>query len=408
MIKYIPYLDWLESQYELMYQSLFEVCDINSGSFNIEGIGKVQKYLEKLAKPLNGTISEIKQKPMQVVNSRGRIERINLGNTLIIKKRPEAKLQILLGGHMDTVFPVDSPFQKTEHLENNVVKGPGVADLKGGLILMFKALEVLERSPWAESIGWEVVLNPDEEIGSPGSAEILKACAKRNDLGMIYEPAFPDGNLASDRKGSGNFTVVCRGKAVHAGREFHNGRNAIRAISDFIQLIDDLNGQMDDVTINPGYIQGGGAVNIVPDLAIHKFNVRIARPEDESWVLDRLKSAVSKINKKDGINIELHGHFNRKPKIITDSNQFLFNVVQDCGTDLGMNLSYRPTGGCCDGNNLASAGLPNIDNIGVRGDNIHSDEEFMYPESLVERAKLSALILMKLAYGEIKWNHKRV
>ena len=407
MIKYIPYLDWLESQYEIMYQSMFEVCDINSGSYNIEGIGKVQKYLEKFAAPLNGEHIEIQQKPMQIVNSRGRIERIKLSNTLIIKKRPEAPIQILLGGHMDTVFPVDSSFQKTEHLENNVVRGPGVADLKGGLILMFKALEVLERSPWANAIGWEVVLNPDEEIGSPGSAEILEACAKRNDFGMIYEPAFPDGNLASDRKGSGNFTVVSRGKAVHAGREFQNGRNAIRAIADFIQIIDDLNGQMQDVTINPGYIQGGGAVNIVPDLAIHKFNVRIARPEDELWVLDRLKSAVEAINKRDGITLELHGTFNRKPKIITEANKFLFDIVTDCGTDLGMNLSFRETGGCCDGNNLASAGLPNIDNIGVRGDNIHSEEEFMYPESLVERAKLSALILMKIAYGEIKWKSLR-
>ncbi len=408
MDKYALYLDWLDSQYEEMYKTLFELADINSSSYNVAGLNQVLNKLIEMIEPLEGTHEIIPQKSMQQVSPRGKIKRIPIGNALRVRKRPEAPLQIFLGCHMDTVFPVECSFQKTEHLEEeNIVKGPGVADLKGGIIVMLKALEVLERSPWAENIGWEILFNSDEEIGSPSSAELLVESAKRCDIGLLYEPAFPDGNLASKRKGSGNFTAVARGKAAHVGREFHEGRNAIRAIVDFIKMIDDLNGKTDEITINPGFIHGGGAVNMVPDLAMHRFNIRIQEPENEKWIMSEIENAVKDINKQDGIHIELYGRITRKPKLITDANQYLFDLIKNCGNDLGMNLDWHSTGGCCDGNNLAVAGLPNIDNLGVRGGKIHSSEEFMYPESLVERARLSALLLLKLANKEIKWDFKK-
>jgi glutamate carboxypeptidase len=247
------------------------------------------------------------------------------------------------------------------------------------------------------------LINPDEEVGSPGSAPLLKRSAQFNHVGLIFEPAFPDGSLASGRKGSGYFTAVVRGKAAHAGRDPHAGRNAIRAMADFIQAIDALNGQRDGVTVNPGFVQGGGPVNIVPDLAVLRFNIRTVRPDDEGWAQKELEKAAKRINDRDGFSLQLHGGFVRQPKVLSKANHRLIEMITQCGRDLDMRVEWRHSGGCCDGNNLASAGLPNVDNLGVRGGNIHSDQEYMHLESLTERAKLSALFLMKLSSGDLKW-----
>jgi glutamate carboxypeptidase len=307
---------------------------------------------------------------------------------------------------MDTVFSADSLFQKTVQTGKNTLNGPGVADAKGGLVVLMIVVEALERSPWADRIGWEILINPDEEIGSPGSAPLLEQGARRNHLGLVYEPTPPDGSLAAERKGSGNFTAVVRGRAAHAGRDPHLGRNAIRALADFVQAIDDLNGQRDGVTVNAGFVRGGGPVNIVPDLAMVRFNVRTTLPDDEIWIQDHLDKAVRAVNARDGLTLELHGQFFRKPKILSKANRRLMEVIGECGTELGMKLQWRNTGGCCDGNNLAGVGLPNVDNLGVRGGNIHTDQEYMHLESLTERAKLSALFLMKLASGRTTWTEK--
>ncbi len=399
---YTPYLNWIDGQYDRMVNALIVLADINSGTFNIQGLDSVCKKLMALLKPLNGKQEIVSLAPVEHVNIRGEKENIQVGRAIHIRKRPEAPSKVFLCIHMDTVFPKDSHFQKTSLLRKNKLRGPGVADAKGGLLVMITALEALERSPWAKNIGWEILINSDEEIGSPGSAHLMAQCAKNNHLGLIYEPSLSDGSMAAERKGSGNFIAVVRGRSVHAGREHHQGRNAIRAMADFINAIDDLNGLRQGVTVNPGFVHGGGPVNIVPDLSILKFNIRIAKPNDEAWVNKQLENALSVINDRDGFHMELHGQFNRKPKIISKENHSLMQEITRCGADLGMKIKWQATGGACDGNNLAVAGLPNVDNLGVRGGKTHTDEEFIHLESLTERAKLSALFLMKLAKGQIK------
>jgi glutamate carboxypeptidase len=399
-------LDWIDEQDERMHQALIGLGDTNSGTFNITGLDQVLQKLSGLLKPLGGEQENISLEPFQQVGAQGAIQQIPLGKALRIRKYPEASIQVLLGGHMDTVFPADSPFQKTVHIDDNRLNGPGVADAKGGLVVLMAALEALERSPWAGNVGWEILINPDEEVGSPGSAPLLEQGARRNHLGLIYEPAFPDGGLAAERKGTGYFTAVVRGRAAHAGRDPHLGRNAVRALADLIQAIDDLNGQRHGVTVNTGFVQGGGPLNIVPDLAVVKFNVRTALPDDEIWVQTQLEKAARAVNVRDGLTLELRGRFVRKPKILSKANHRLIQMFGECGTELGMRLQWHNSGGCCDGNNLASAGLPNVDNLGVRGGNIHTDQEYMHLDSLTERAKLSALFLMKLASGHTTWTNK--
>ena len=389
--------DWLEQQQDKMEARLWQLANINSGSYNLDGLEQVAETLARWAEPLNCQSSYIDLQPQTMVNAKGQIVSQPLGRALKLRQRPQAPLQVFLCAHMDTVFALDHPFQQVRQLDAEHINGPGVADLKGGIMVLLYALQALEASPLAESVGWTVLFNPDEEIGSPGSAHLFPQLAQEHHVGLIYEPCFADGNLAGERKGSGNFSAISHGKAAHAGRQHHLGRNAIRAMADFVRDIDQLNGQRAGVTINAGIIQGGDATNVVPDTCVMKFNIRTQQPSDERWCEQQLQSIMADINQADGISIELHGHFGRTPKVMTPAWQQLCDLLQACSQSLQMPIDFVATGGCCDGNNLATSGLPNIDTLGVQGGNIHSDQEYMRLASLSERAKLSALLLLRLA-----------
>ena len=225
---YLPYLDWLSTQSAEMIALTERWANINSGSYNIKGLRTMRAALADAFATLGGMAEIIPLAPLRQIDAHGESVMIEMAEALTIRKRPEAKLQVLFVGHMDTVYGIDHPFQKTMKLPGNILNGPGVADLKGGLVIMLHALMALERSPWAENIGWQVSLNPDEEIGSIASDPLLKAAAAGKTLGLVYEPALADGTLAGARKGSGNFTIVVtraklrmRGVSPRRGAERH-------------------------------------------------------------------------------------------------------------------------------------------------------------------------------------------
>ena len=401
---YRPQLDWIRAQVPAQRDELLRLSNINSGSYNAAGVNRVAERVEALFAPLGARVERLELPPHRVTDDRGASVAHPVGRALRLRQRPEAPLRVFLAGHLDTVFDAHHPFQAARVVDDDTLNGPGVADLKGGLLVMLLALAALERSPWKDRLGWEVLFNPDEEIGSEGSAPLFREAAGRNALGLVFEPSFPDGNLAGARKGNGNFDVIVRGRAAHAGREPHLGRNAIRAAADCVAALDGLNGARDGVTLNVGYVHGGGATNIVPDLCVVKFNVRTAVPADEAWLREQLDRIVAHAGQREGIGLELRGSFTRTPKVMTPAIERLAGLIGDCGRQLGVALEFKPTGGCCDGNNLAAAGLPNIDNLGVVGGEIHSAREFVRVSSIGERAQLSALLLMRLASGELSWN----
>ena len=403
MQDYSPFLAWIDEQTARQRDELLRLSKLNSGSFNVAGVNAVSARLADLFAPLGAQVERLPVAPYRSTADDGSMKERPLGDALRLRLRPDAPLKVFLCGHLDTVFAVDHPFQNAVQRDADTLHGPGVADLKGGFLVMLLALQALERSPWKDQIGWEVLMNPDEEIGSRSSAPLLKEAAGRNHFGLVYEPALPDGNLASSRKGSDNFDVVVKGRAAHAGRDHHLGRNAIRAAADFISALDALSGTRADLTINPGYVRGGGALNIVPDTCVFKFNVRTTHTDDECWMQDQLDLLLTRAQ-REGIQFELRGGFTRPPKAFDTQTKQLAGMIADCGRTLGLDLQFKPTGGCCDGNNLAAHGLANIDNLGVCGGEIHSDREFMRISSLPERAKVSALLLMKLASGELHWN----
>ena len=394
---YTPMLDWIATQSPQMVALTQQWATINSGSYNLTGLRAMRETLAGAFAPLGGDMEVLPLAPITQVNAAGEQVSIPMAEALTIRKRPNAPFQVLLVGHMDTVFGPEHPFQTVTMREPNIMNGPGVADLKGGLVIMLHALMALEQSPWAGQIGWQVLFNPDEEIGSIASDAELKKAAVGKHVGLIYEPALADGTLAGARKGSGNFSITVRGRAAHAGRNPEDGRNAIVAAAELTTAIFALNGKREGLTLNPGKIDGGGPLNVVPDLAILRFNIRTREVADEQWVMEEIEQLLKDLRGREGFSGELHGRFTRQPKPMAPKIQQLFDLVLSCGRELGLEIGIKPSGGCCDGNNLWKYGLPNVDTLGVRGANIHSAQEIAYTDSFVERAQLSALLLMKLA-----------
>ncbi|MET0270965.1 MAG: hydrolase, partial [Sphingomonas sp.] len=310
--------------------------------------------------------------------------------------RPEAPVQLLLTGHMDTVFDPDHPFQTITDRADGTINGPGVADMKGGLAIMLAALSAVEASPLAARMGYEVVINSDEEVGSPGSAPLIAQAARGKAAALTYEPAaLPDGTLAGARPGSGNFSITLAGRSAHAGRNPEDGRNAIVAAADLAVRLATAAGPR--LSINPARIEGGGPNNVVPDHAVLRVNMRPAAPEDERRARALLDSAVAMVVAKHDVRVHVHGGFGRPPKPLDPAAERLFALVRTCGASLGQTIGWRPTGGVCDGNNIAACSVPVVDTMGARGGAIHSADEYLIVDSLAERARLSTLVLLRLA-----------
>jgi len=390
---------WIDERADDLIERVQAWSRINSGSGNLEGLDRMGAAFREAAGPLGARYERREPTPAETITDTGEPAPLQVGPVHRFVKRPTAPRRVLLTGHIDTVFPAESAFQEPVFREAGVLNGPGVADMKGGLLVMLTALEALERTDAAEALGWEMLISSDEEIGSPGSADVLAERAPTADFGLTYEPALADGTLAGARKGSGNFAIVVRGRAAHAGREFDKGRNAVAAMADLIRHVDELNGRRHGVTVNCARISGGVAPNIVPDRAVLRVNARVPAEGDARWVELALRDIVAEIDRREGFSVSCHGGFNRPPKPLTAENERLFEAVRDCGDALGLEIAYRATGGCCEGNNLAAAGLPNVDTLGVRGGQIHSADEFVLTDSFAERAKLSALILLRFAEG---------
>ncbi len=371
-----------------------EWASVNSGSRNLSGLAEMATLLSTVFAPL-GTVTLRDPRPVTAVDAHGAVKPLEHGQNLHVVCRPDAPLKVLLTGHMDTVFGADHGFQTCRWLDADTLNGPGTADMKGGIAVILAALETFEASPFADRLGWEVVIVSDEEVSSPGSAALLTDAAHRCHLGLTYEPALPDGTLAGARKGSGNFSAIVTGRAAHAGREPEKGRNAIVAAADLAVRLKALTA--DDLSVNPAKIDGGGPNNIVPDVAVLRWNMRPSTPEAQASAQAAVAALAAEVAAAHDVGVEVHGGFARPPKPL-DANQLrLFALVRDCGAALNLPIGWRDTGGVCDGNNLAATGLAVVDTLGPRGGAIHSSDEFLCVDSLEERARLSALILMRVA-----------
>jgi glutamate carboxypeptidase len=381
---------------EPMLDQVLAWSAVNSGSRNLAGLEQMANLLCDAFAALPGALRMADPAAVEAVDGAGRTIALDHGRHLHLTVRPMAPVQLLLTGHMDTVFAADHPFQETRWLDEGTLGGPGVADMKGGIAVMLAALKAVEASPLQDRIGYEVVINSDEEVGSLASAPLLAQAARGKRAALTYEPAaLPDGTLAGARPGSGNFAIVVRGRSAHAGRNPEDGRNAVLAAADLALRLAEA--RYPGLSINPSRIEGGSPSNVVPDLAVLRVNLRPATPEDEARARAIIDDLVEQTAARHEVEIAAEGGFGRPPKPLTPEAEALFNLVKQAGADLGQAIGWQPSGGVCDGNNIAACGVPVVDTMGVRGGKIHSMEEYLIADSLAERASLSALTILRLA-----------
>ena len=373
-------------------------CAINTGTGHLEGLEKQASALTDAFSVLPGKVELVDPAPVTAIAADGsEFEKAN-GKHLVLRVRPTANRRILLTGHMDTVFPKDHPFQQQQWLGDDVLNGPGVADMKGGIAVILHALTAFEESASAGSLGYDVLINSDEETGSLASADLIAQMAHGKLAALTYEPAaLPDGTLAHARGGTGNYSITLKGKNAHAGRNPHEGRNALVAAADLILRLKGM--EREDITINPAKLEGGGPNNVVPDHVVLRFNIRPKSTEAMEGFDSELNTLLRSIEGEHEITAHRHGGVTRPPKPVDEKAQALFDLVRECGAELGQDIKWKSTGGVCDGNNIAACGVPVVDTMGVRGGSIHSADEFLIVSSLAERAALSTRVIQRLADG---------
>ena len=375
-------------------------CAINTGTANLDGLANQANVLAEAFSALPGEVELVDPAPVTAIAADGSEFEKPHGRHMVLRVRPQANRRILLTGHMDTVFPVDHPFQNQTWLEDGVLNGPGVADMKGGIAVILHALMAFENSASAGSLGYDVMINSDEETGSLASSALIAELAQGKLAALTYEPAaLPDGTLAHARGGTGNYSITITGKSAHAGRNPHEGRNALVAAADLILQLKAM--EREDITVNPAKLEGGGPNNVVPDHALLRFNIRPKSTESMESFDSNLNALLRNIENTHEVSAHRHGGVTRPPKPVDAKAQALFDLVKRCGAELGQDIRWQSTGGVCDGNNIAACGVPVVDTMGVRGGSIHSADEFLITASLAERAALSANVIAALSEGAL-------
>ncbi|MEI6527181.1 MAG: M20/M25/M40 family metallo-hydrolase, partial [Planctomycetota bacterium] len=263
---------WLAAQADQMTADLIELCNINSASDNPNGLARAANWLEKFFEPLGTPCQRIELPPYPLLDDSAKETICETGPALRWDLGNPSSKAILWTIHYDTVYGKDDPFQTCEYLPDNILRGPGVIDAKGGIVVMRYAALALKQFAELSNVRLTLILTPDEEIGSPSSLGMWQSIAKEFQTAFLFEPTMADGSLVQARKGTGTFLFVVRGKAAHAGRNFHEGRNAIVHCCNLASEIDKLNDKRPSVTVNIGRLRGGNAVNVVPDTAVLRVN----------------------------------------------------------------------------------------------------------------------------------------
>jgi glutamate carboxypeptidase len=301
--------------------------------------------------------------------------------------------QLLVLGHLDTVYPVGTLETMPFRVSGGRAFGPGTFDMKGGLVLALFAMDALREAGVRPAKRVVFFWDSDEEIGSHTSRKLIEAEARRSDAVLVLEPAAGPCGLKTERKGVGTAEIVVHGLAAHAGIDPAAGVNAVHELALQIERLMKMNEPSRGITVQATVISGGTASNVVPALASAYVDVRCARLADVARVNRRLQ-AMRPILK--GAKIEVRGGINRPPLERTAGVRKLFAHAQTVAREMGMELSEASTGGGSDGNFTAALGVPTLDGLGVVGDGAHALNEHVVIGKMAERAALLAGLLATL------------
>lgn len=373
---------YLHQHKEEMLRFIEKLVNIDSGSYDKDGVDHIGKILAEQYRELGFHVSVIPQK--------------EYGDHLVIEHKDARNPSIVILAHMDTVFPKGTASERPFRIEGDRAYGPGVIDMKSSQVALLYAVKALIKEGNEGYKQIKIILNSDEEIGSPTSRSIIENEARGNKYALVMEPARKDGSLVSARRGKGNYTLIVEGKAAHSGIEPEKGRSAIEELAHKIIQLHELSDHENGISVNVGLIEGGSSANTVSDHAEAQIDVRMKEMEQVELIEERLEEICS-TTEVSGTRILLEGEMNRPPMEKNKKTRALLRIIQDVGDEIGIEIEDTATGGGSDASFTSSLGVATIDGLGPVGGNAHSDKEYLKIPSLVERTLLLATIIERLS-----------
>lgn len=375
--KIIQALDKRETQ---MLALLERLVNIDSGTYLKAGVNQIADIIAPKLRELGFEVERLPQP--------------DFGDHLLARKGGSSAKRLLCIGHMDTVFPEGEAERRPFRIEGDKAYGPGVIDMKGGIVVLLYSLEALmEADPnLYRALDLTLLFNSDEEVLSPTSTPYITREAKASDTVCVLEPARPKGQVVIKRKGVGKYYLTVHGKAAHAGAQPELGISAIEELARTILELHALTDFDDGLTVNVGVIRGGSRSNIIAEQAYAEIDVRAV----DHAQMDRVREEFGRICRphRDGIRMELTGGIGFPPMLKTERSLELLSFVHEAGRELGLYIDEIPTGGGSDGNH-ASQYTPTIDGLGPQGTGAHSPDETLIVPTLLERSKVFALFIEK-------------
>jgi glutamate carboxypeptidase len=363
------------------------IVNIDSGTFTKAGIDRVGAYLQNRFQTLGFTTRFDKQE--------------QYGDHLIATHTGQSQKgpHIVLIGHIDTVFPDGEaehrPFTISQHKGTRIATGPGVLDMKSGVLIGMYALRLLIESQQAYYSNVTFISNSDEEIGSPSSRPLIQKLAQDADAVLVFEPGRAAETIVSSRKGCGQYRVEVHGVSAHAGVEPERGRNAILELSYQVQMMQALNGTIPGATLSVGIIRGGERTNVVPDYAYFDMDVRTTDQASAGALEAAMRRVVSQ-NKLPDTRISLSGSMLCQPFERNKRNAHLVELAKAAGSELGLKIQDVGSGGASDANNTSAMGIPTLDGLGAGGGLAHNPGEFIELDYLPRRIALVAGLIRRI------------
>ncbi|AMP02954.1 M20/M25/M40 family metallo-hydrolase [Collimonas pratensis] len=370
------------------YRELLErLVNINTETHNLAGLEQVRQLLIPQFESLG------------LVLTRHRLAQD--GREVLSFEMPGAQPKVLLVGHLDTVFPVTGAFQKLKD-QGNRLAGPGVIDMKGGVVLLLNVLAQLKEHGGLDQV--RVALNDDEEIGSPNSKATLRDLAQGLPFGLVFEPGLEDGSVVSSQSGVRWIKLTTTGKAAHAGLEPEKGIDACLDLAIKVKKVAGLAQAGKGLTINPGLMDGGSKPNVVCENASVTFDIRFRSLADWQDVSSAIRQigAVSDVynaSLQQGTHTEVT-QLAEMPLLPVADTAELLERIQTSARSLGQTVGARAVGYGSDGNNLAETGMQLLVGVGPYGGGMHSDQEFMLLRSYQERLSLITLLITQLSHSQ--------
>jgi glutamate carboxypeptidase len=364
---------------------LEELVNIDSGTFDKGGIDQVGRILQDRYSELGGRLE-----------LHSHAER---GDTFTVKLDGNGTDNVLLIGHLDTVYAKGTAAARPFRISGERAYGPGVSDMKSGDLAIVYALGALQAQDCGPFRRLTVVHNSDEEIGSPSSRNLIRSESEWADAVLVLEPGRENGNIVSARKGIADCRLQVHGRAAHAGNAHERGRSAVRELAHKIVHLEALNGTIGGVTLNVGRIESGDRINVVPERAFAHFEVRAFDAESLEAVLNRCRK-IADGSTVDGTTATLEVSVEHYPMHKSGESDRLVTVAKSLATQLGFTVEDIRTGGASDGNTAAAAGRPVLDGLGPIGGSLHSPDEYMEVPSVVPRIGLLAGLIHAVGLGQ--------